>query len=189
MKSNREIKTKAAIAGLLILWVTIPLLLYAYYEYIDDRYRQNHPTHEYEVTFINNMDHGYLWIDSNVVTHVWRENCDASCGPEEVILGTISLDAKESGSGFALPYLNSSKGTVTLPADFQLNKYIRNNNKVVFAVRVLINEVYEGHDNFVAESEPKRSNGFFTVKLRENPDFSKMLFDYPIEWELANGSE
>lgn len=173
MKITRLIAATAALA--IVLLAARPWFL----TYCDDQYRQQHPTHEYRVTFNNNLNRGYIWINRNVIVHIWDEEADAAYAPEQMISGTLDLQSTRSHTGFLLPASSSASGTLTLPADYQLNKYIRNHNRITFAVHLLIDDIYVGTEDFVPNPQLNFDAAFFEVETNTTQGFSEVLFSYP----------
>ncbi|WP_288129983.1 hypothetical protein [Microbulbifer sp.] len=175
MKVTRKI-TVAALVGLAALIFVAREL---FFTYVDERYRQSHDNHQYEVVFNNSLNHGYIWISHRVIVHIWDENSDASYDPEQSIIGTLELYTQKSYTGFVLSGQSSSLGKLTLPAHFQLNEYIRNRNKITFSVHLLVNDIYAGEDFFIPSPQQNFDAAFFTVETRIAPEFSEILFNYP----------
>ena len=78
-----------------------------------------------------------------------------------------------------MPASSSASGTLTLPADYQLNKYIRNHNRITFAVHLLIDDIYAGTGDFVPNPELNFDAAFFEVETNTTQGFSEVLFSYP----------
>lgn len=150
-----------------------------FFVYVDEKYRQQHASHQYKATFTNSLDRGYVWIDRNVSIKIWAEEYDASYDPEQLITGTLDLRATRSHSGFILSSGKSASGTLTLPADFQLNRYVRNGSEIVFSVLLLKNDIYGGSEDFRPSPQQDFGAAFFTIKARDNPEFSEVILNYP----------
>jgi hypothetical protein len=150
-----------------------------FFVYVDKKYREQHSSHQYKVTFINNLDRGYVWINHNVNVQIWAEKSDASYEPEELISGTLDLSATNSHSGYILSNGKTALGTLTLPAEFQLNRYVRNGNKIVFSVHLLKNDIYDGSERFRPSPQQDFGAAVFTIETRVNPEFSEVVLNYP----------
>jgi hypothetical protein len=172
-------KLSRVIASITVLAALLYGARLAFLSDADETYRQLHPSHQYSVTFKNNLNRGYIWINRRVIVHIWQEDADASYDPEQTVLGTLQLQAPKSHTGFILRGNESVTGTLTLPAEFQLNKYTRNNDKLSFAVLLLINDIYPGTEDFRPSPQQNFGAAFFGVKTRESPAFSEVLFSYP----------
>lgn len=143
-------------------------------------YLKNNPTHTYNVMLRNKLDQGYIWIDDNVRILIWEEGADASKDPVHIITnGKVVFDSIRTGSGYLLPAGGEISGILTLLEDFQLNRYIRNHNELVFSVYVLENGIYSGKEQFVPDPKYKFGAAFATVELRKSPNFKSLFFEYP----------
>ncbi len=168
---------------LIALTIVLAILFYgarlSFLTYADEKYRQQHPSHQYSVTFKNQLNRGYIWIDRRVVVHINHEDADASYDPEQIISGLLELQAPKSHAGFILASNESVTGTLRLPAEFQLNKYIRNSNQISFSVSLLINDIYAGTKSFTTSPEQNLGVAFFGVDTRVAPAFSEIIFNFP----------
>lgn len=141
--------------------------------------KQQQTSHRYTVTFNNNLNRGYIWINHRVIVHIWHEDADASYDPEQVIVGELELQATPSHTGFLLPAKGRATGTLTLPAEFQLNRYISNNNEIAFAVHLLIDDIYPGQEDFVPSPKQNFAAAFLRIKTAVTPQLSDLSFNYP----------
>lgn len=131
------------------------------------------------MTFNNNLNRGYIWINHRVIVHIWHEDADASYDPEQVIVGELELQTTPSHTGFLLPAKGHATGTLTLPAEFQLNRYISNNNEIAFAVHLLIDDIYPGQEDFVPSPKQNFAAAFLRIKTAVTPQLSDLSFNYP----------
>jgi len=181
-KMNRPLSPLSFIGAALATTILTTWLLATgwrlYFAQIDAEYRENNPRHVFPVTLTNKMTNGYIWVSDEVGVAIWYWDADASYDPEQVMRGRLKLNAKSVGPGFIILANQSVKGSIELPQDFQLNRYIRKKNDIVMSSRAIENDIYAGARPFNPGPGEMDGNASSKIEMTEQTNISSVDFTY-----------
>lgn len=119
-----------AVAGFAFLFVAIPAVR-------RHAQRDDLSAHTFQVKITNKRQDTYIWINNEASASVWIPGADAGDNPIAWARAHLELPKNRLGSGFQVQPQETANGQITLPTDFELQRYIRKGYELRLAVRVV----------------------------------------------------
>lgn len=118
-----------------------------------------------QVQVLNERLDSYVWVDGRVGISIWMAGSDASDDPIVVTVGKLVLPHNRLGNGFQVPENSFSSGYISLPKDFELERYLREGLQLQLAVAVVPRGIFTDEAPFEPRPGMEWSNAYATVPL------------------------
>lgn len=157
----------------ILLWLTMLCLLAAWcghglYLRI---LRHDLSEHRLAVVVCNGRADTYLWLDQRVGASVWEVDADAGDDPVAYTVATLTLPGRALGSGYQVEARDFARGTLVLPPQFELQRYIRRGYRLHLAATAVPRGYYGDAVAYAIDPTIESGKAFGTVRLR--PGFSR----------------
>ncbi|MCL1635498.1 hypothetical protein M2650_12785 [Luteimonas sp. SX5] len=125
------------------------------------------------MTIANEREDAYIWINDEASATVWIPGADAGDDPIAGALAQLELPRNRLGNGFQVQPQEVAEGLITLPSDFELQRYIRKGYELRLAVRVVPRGYYSKDFPYEDDPEIGIDNAYGNTYL--SPHFSRSV--------------
>ncbi|SDZ14394.1 hypothetical protein SAMN04487939_11827 [Lysobacter sp. yr284] len=127
--------------------------------------------HRLAVVVCNGRADTYLWLDPRVAASVWEADADAGDDAVAYTTATLELPGRALGSGYQVEARDFARGTLVLPPEFELQRYIRSGYRLRLAAPAVPRGYYGDGVAYQIDPTVEFGNAFGSVRLR--PGFSR----------------
>lgn len=133
------------------------------------------------VEILNDRLDTYVWLDSRVRVSVWALDADASHDPIAVTAATLVIPGAQLGNGFHVAENRFGRGYITLPRNFELERYIRDGRRLRLSVPSVPRGMFSDESPFVADPATEWTHASGSIPLNSNFPPSTVYLAVPDE--------
>ncbi len=119
----------------------------------------------FEVKLLNDRKDTYVWVHDKASVSVWEPGADAGYDPITHTAAKLVLPSNRLGSGFQVPENSFASGHVSLPEEFELEKYIREGYDLRLSVRVVPRGYYSEESPYSLDPDTEFGNAYGRISL------------------------
>ncbi|QWP76853.1 hypothetical protein J5226_00085 [Lysobacter sp. K5869] len=127
--------------------------------------------HRLAVVVCNGRADTYLWLDPRVGASVWEADADAGDDAVAYTVATLELPGRALGSGYQVEPRGYALGTLVLPPQFELQRYVLHGYRLRLAATAVPHGYYGDEVGYAIDPTIESGNAFGAVRLR--PGFSR----------------